>query len=177
MESREVTSVLDSPDNSFTISVAGEPDVEGIIDLLSSVAAEECWIGTELPIDRDARRKGLLATMTRKDALVLVAHVGDPIVAEATLQPQWPGLLYLGMVVELGWRGRGVGTALLDRAIAWARDKKAHKVSLEVFPHNTAAIALYAKHGFVREGLFRAHVRRRSGELWDSIPMGLRIRQ
>jgi len=38
MESREVPSVLDSPDNSFTISVAGEPDVEGIIDLLSSVA-------------------------------------------------------------------------------------------------------------------------------------------
>ncbi len=53
-ESCEVTSVLDSPDNSFTVSVAGEPDVEGIIDLLGSVAAEERWIATELPIDRQA---------------------------------------------------------------------------------------------------------------------------
>jgi ribosomal-protein-alanine N-acetyltransferase len=168
--------VPNSPDNSFTISVADEPDVEGIIDLLSSVAAEERWIGTELPIDRDARRKSLLATMTRSDALVLVARVGVSIVAEATLWPQWPGLLHLGMAVELGWRGRGVGTALLARAIAWARDEKAHKICLEVFPHNTAAIALYEKYGFVREGLFRTHVRRLSGELWDSIPMGLRIR-
>jgi putative acetyltransferase len=42
-----------------------------------------------------------------------------------------------------------------------------------VFPHNLAALALYEKHGFVREGLFRSHVRRRTGEIWDSIPMGL----
>jgi RimJ/RimL family protein N-acetyltransferase len=54
-----------------------------------------------------------------------------------------------------------------------ARNKGLHKLSLDVFAHNTAAIALYHKFGFVEEGRRVAHYRRSSGELWDSIVMGL----
>ena len=57
------------------------------------------------------------------------------------------------MMVDAPWRGRGVGTALLEGVIAWAA---AHpllrKLSLNVFAHNTRAIALYEKFGFVEEG-------------------------
>jgi RimJ/RimL family protein N-acetyltransferase len=42
-----------------------------------------------------------------------------------------------------------------------------------VFTHNTAAIALYRKFGFVEEGRRIRQYRRASGELWDSIIMGL----
>ena len=45
------------------------------------------------------------------------------------------------------------------------------KLSLEVFPHNTAAIALYRKFGFVEKGRRVQHYRRASGELCDSIVM------
>ena len=45
--------------------------------------------------------------------------------------------------------------------------------SLDVFAHNAAAIALYRKFGFVEEGRRVAQYRRSSGELWDSIVMGL----
>jgi RimJ/RimL family protein N-acetyltransferase len=48
-----------------------------------------------------------------------------------------------------------------------------HKLSLEVFPSNEAAIALYRKFGFVEEGRLRSHYRRQSGELWDVLVMGL----
>jgi RimJ/RimL family protein N-acetyltransferase len=48
-----------------------------------------------------------------------------------------------------------------------------HKLSLGVFPHNDAAIALYRKHGFEVEGRRRKHIRRANGELWDLIDMGL----
>ena len=74
-----------------------------------------------------------------------------------------------------GWRsrGRGIGSALLAAAIEKARGEGLHKLSLEVFPHNDAAIALYRKFGFVDEGRRVKHYRRSSGELWDSIVMGL----
>ena len=61
---------------------------------------------------------------------------------------------------------------------AWmdvARRHGLHKLCLEVFAHNTAAIALYRKNGFVEEGRRVQQYRRASGELWDSIVMGLAL--
>ena len=77
------------------------------------------------------------------------------------------------MAVIDGWRGRGVGSQLMEAALGWAKDQDAHKIELEVWPHNTGALRLYEKFGFVAEGRLRRHWRRANGELWDSIPMGL----
>jgi ribosomal protein S18 acetylase RimI-like enzyme len=46
------------------------------------------------------------------------------------------------MAVLSGWRRRGAGSALLRVFIEWAEEAGAHKVSLQVWPHNRAAIAL-----------------------------------
>jgi ribosomal protein S18 acetylase RimI-like enzyme len=77
------------------------------------------------------------------------------------------------MAVAREWRGRGVGSALLAEAIEWAREHGLHKLSLAVFTHNAAAIALYRKFGFVQEGHRVKQYRRESGELWDTLDMGL----
>lgn len=130
---REESEVLDLAQSSFKVSVADELDVESIIDLLTVVAAEGRWIGTELPIDRDARRRRFLTTIMQEDALVLVARMNDSIIGEATLWSQWPGLSHLGMVVETGWRSQGVGTALLAYSIAWAREKKRTRSASKCF--------------------------------------------
>ena len=67
----------------------------------------------------------------------------------------------------------GQGAQALAAAIEWAREHDVHTLSLDVFPHNAAAIALYRKFGFVEEGRRVKHYRRASGELWDAIEMGL----
>ena len=77
------------------------------------------------------------------------------------------------MDVDRDWRGRGVGTALVRAAIDWARGQGLHKLCLEVFPHNAAGIAMYAKCGFVEEGRRVRQMRRANGEIWDTIVMGL----
>jgi len=77
------------------------------------------------------------------------------------------------MAVAPPWRGLGVGSGLLAASIEWARNHGLHKLSLSVFPHNAAAIALYRKFGFVEEGRRVKQYRRASGELWDAIEMGL----
>jgi RimJ/RimL family protein N-acetyltransferase len=79
------------------------------------------------------------------------------------------------MLVDRGWRGRGVGLALVAAAIEWARGHGLHKLCLEVFAHNTPAIGLYRKCGFTEEGRCARRYRRASGELWDSIVMGLQL--
>ena len=72
----------------------------------------------------------------------------------------------------VGWRGLGIGAAMLDAAIEWATGAGAHRMALEVWPHNSAALELYRRAGFVEEGRKHRHYRRRNGELWDAVVMG-----
>ena len=50
-------------------------------------------------------------------------------------------------------RRQGIGDALLDALLAFAKEKKLSFVTLEVRESNDAAVALYTKHGFKRVGL------------------------
>ena len=83
------------------------------------------------------------------------------------------GVASVAMAILDGYRGRGVGTRLVERGTEWAKRAGAHKLALEVWPHNDRALGLYKKLGFVEEGRLRRHYRRRSGELWDAVVMGL----
>jgi RimJ/RimL family protein N-acetyltransferase len=156
-----------------TVRTATLADVDALVDILVAVAGEGRWIGTEAPVDVERRRRRMAADVESDDVIVLVAEAGGEPVGQLGLQLARYGVADLGMAVTAGWRGRGVGTALLAEAIEQARKAGAHKVALQVWPHNQAAIALYERFGFQREGHLRRHYRRRSGELWDAVIMGL----
>jgi ribosomal protein S18 acetylase RimI-like enzyme len=65
----------------------------------------------------------------------------------------------LGMGIERGARGRGLGRALLVAAIAWARNAELAWLDLGVFAHNERARALYRSVGFVEVGITRDRFR------------------
>lgn len=65
----------------------------------------------------------------------------------------------LGMSVDSRHRGTGVGTALMEGLFDWARDFGIQKICLNVFPHNTRAIAFYEKMGFIQEGHRTRHAK------------------
>jgi ribosomal protein S18 acetylase RimI-like enzyme len=151
---------------------ATEVDVDAMLDVYESVAAEGRWIGGEIPIDRKRRREGRLALLKSGEYLGLVAEIDGRIVGELIIEIVH-GRGDLGMDILGGFRGHGIGSALLARAIEWAGSKGLAKLSLEVWPHNAPAIALYEKFGFAQEGYHPKQWRRRSGESWDTISMGL----
>jgi ribosomal protein S18 acetylase RimI-like enzyme len=158
-----------------TVRRAGVADADAVVAMLAEVAGEGRWIATEAPVDLEQRRRRLLEDVEREDAIVLVAEAGGRPVGELGLHLARYGVADLGMAVAAGWRGRGIGSALLAEAIDQARAAGAHKIALQVWPHNAAAIALYERFGFQREGYLTRHYRRRSGELWDAVIMGLRL--
>lgn len=59
----------------------------------------------------------------------------------------------LGIAVDAGWRGRGVGTALLTAAEAWAREHGATRMTLGLDAFNTGALRLYERMGYQVWGL------------------------
>lgn len=155
------------PSAPFEIRPAGDDDRYPLAVLHAAVAEERDGIATEPPVDVDAwaARWHLEGTF--------VAAADDELVGSLHVDAGRFGVGELGMAVAREWRGRGVGSALLEAAIVWAREQGLHKLSLSVFPHNAAALGLYRKFGFVEEGLRVKHYRRASGELWDALELGL----
>jgi ribosomal protein S18 acetylase RimI-like enzyme len=151
----------------FQIRPAREDDRLPLAVVFAAVAEERDGIATEPPVDIEARA----ASWTLDGTLVAVAD--GAVVGSAHVDASRHGFGEIGMAVAREWRGRGVGFALLESAIEWARERGLHKLSLSVFAHNKAAIGLYRKVGFVEEGRRVKQYRRSSGELWDAIDMGL----
>jgi putative acetyltransferase len=158
-----------------TVREATLADVDRLLELVVSVAGEGRWISVEAPVDVVQRRRRMVEELEGEQTVMLVAEAGGELVGQLDLRTARYGVADLGMLVAAGWRRRGVGSALMAEAIARARKAGAHKIALQVWPHNAAALALYERFGFRREGYLTGHYRRRSGELWDAVVMGLRL--
>jgi RimJ/RimL family protein N-acetyltransferase len=164
----------------YLIRPAKPSDASALIELGRAVGAEpEGWL-----ITRAGRRsvgderRYLKALRRHPDAAVFVVEAPEGIVGRLSLardpHPASRHVADLGLMVASSHRGRGIGTALLEQARAWAREAGVRKLELHVFPHNEPAIALYERFGFVREGFRRGHYRREDGYV-DAILMAYRV--
>lgn len=110
-----------------------------------------------------------------QDARMLVAVADGIVVGHLGIHPAYrPRRAYaavLGMAVHDAWAGRGIGSSLLQHALALADDwLNLLRLELIVFVDNEAAIRLYRKHGFVIEGTHRAFALRK-GTFVDTYTM------
>jgi ribosomal protein S18 acetylase RimI-like enzyme len=148
-------------------------DFEGWFVLREAVAEEGRYIGTEAPLDRDVNRGIFERAIADENKACLLAVTADDDIVGALGLEIGGGIVHLGMWVSSDHRGRRVGRLLLQGCIDWARARGAHKVALEAWPHNDAAIRLYLGMGFALEGRLRRQWRRRDGSVWDAVAMGL----
>ncbi len=95
----------------------------------------------------------------------LVAELGGRPVGYVRLVLAYPMpgaahvLAIQGIAVAPDARGHGVGGALLAATEEHARRRGVRKITLNVFATNAAARRLYARHGYVQEGLRRREFR------------------
>jgi phosphinothricin acetyltransferase len=90
---------------------------------------------------------------------VVVAVTGGQVVGWGSLnsfnpRPAYDNVVDLSVYAERGWRGRGVGRALLQQLLALAKAIGYHKMVLATFPYNEAGVALYKKMGFTPVGVY-----------------------
>jgi RimJ/RimL family protein N-acetyltransferase len=159
---------------------AAEPgDASGLVALANAVSAErEGWmIWNEWRGVGDERRY-LRAVRRHPDAAVYVAEVDGRLAGRLSLardqNPASRHVADLGLMVDERFRRRGVGRALLEQAVEWARAHQVAKLELHVFPWNEPAIALYESFGFEREGFRRRHYLRPDGYA-DAILMAFHV--
>jgi len=155
---------------------AAPSDADALSRLARDVAAEPGgWLLT-LGTWRSSsdERRAIRLLRRHPDAAILIAETNERIVGRLSLtrdhHPSSQHVADIGLMVASGYRRRGVGRALLEAAVEWARASGVSKLELHVFPHNEAAIKLYESFGFEREGYRKRHYRR-GQEFVDAILM------
>jgi RimJ/RimL family protein N-acetyltransferase len=144
-------------------------DCDAIGAGMKVVVDEGRWLATEAATAEELANR-FRQVILEDDPLFVLEEDGGIVGALGMHSTKASGVSSLGMWVAPAHRGRGGGRMLMEAALA-ERPEDIHKIELEVWPDNEAAIALYRKLGFEEEGLRRDHYRRRDGTLRSSLIM------
>lgn len=123
-----------------------------LVELLDAYAREPG--GQNAPLSESARRNLASGLAAHPACFALLAFDGDRAVGAAVCF--WGFSTFAGrpllnlhdFAVRPGFRGRGVGQALLDELERRARERGCCKITLEVHDTNDRAKALYRRRGF-----------------------------
>lgn len=99
-----------------TIRPSEAADFDAWFDLFEQVAAEGRWIGGEAPVDRDARRDNFLGHLETDEAIRFLAESDGLLLGDISAR-LGGGRADLGMMVRDGYRGQGLGSALMDACL------------------------------------------------------------
>jgi L-amino acid N-acyltransferase len=120
-------------------------------------------IGTIATTDTEARTPALQAAWLAAhtdDYPALVAVEGDEVLAFGGLSPYRPKPSYRWTVedsvyVKDGYRGKGLGTDVLEELVARARARRHRSVVARITSENEPSLRLHHRHGFQRAGYER----------------------
>ncbi len=132
----------------FRIRPAEPADAAALVQLAQAVGSEpEGWLITTSNWRSAGDERRYLKSIRRyPHAAVFVAEAPEGIVGRLSVgRDPHPASLHvadLGLMVAQSHRRRGIGQALLEAAVAWARAREVRKLELHVFPHNEGAIEL-----------------------------------
>jgi len=156
------------------IRLATEADAEQLLRNINEVGAEEVWILTDSIAWDPIREREWIRGFDGRTSVLFVAEMEGRVVGQVDARissfAKARHVANLGIVIVKSHRGVGVGRALMDRALAWMKERDVEKATLEVFSTNGPAMALYRKMGFEVEAARRRQFRIR-GEYVDDVLM------
>lgn len=106
--------------------------------------------GSSDETERERDEQGWRDRIAVPGALMIATLDGEPAGIVGGYLPRESVAELISLWVAPVSRGRGVGDALVDATLSWARGESAATIELWVMRDNAAAEALYARHGFRR---------------------------
>jgi len=95
-----------------------------------------------------------LSYVEDNEKAVFFYYSDNNCVGQIMLSSHWNGYaLVEDIAVRQDWRHMGVGTALLKKAVEWAKERHFIGLTLETQDVNVSACRFYAKNGFVIGGI------------------------
>lgn len=159
-------------------------DAENIIEYVEARSAESdnltFGVG-EFNMTIENERKFLQSIIDDDNSMMLLALKGHEIIGQIHYSGQKRKRVRhvgeFGMTVAKAYWGQGIGRALLESMIEWAKASPyCEKINLRVRDDNINAIALYRSMGFKVEGLLKRDMKI-NGEFVDAMMMGLEVKR
>jgi RimJ/RimL family protein N-acetyltransferase len=148
----------------FTIRRASELDAEGILSVMSIVAAERIYTAVDQPWSVDREHTYLRSLSQREATHVAVLDSGE-VIGFQNLDLWAAPIQSMRHVGQIGtfllpaWRRQGVGHVLFGATQAFARAADYGKFVIQVRASNSSAQAFYKSLGFRECGRFSRQVR------------------
>lgn len=144
-----------------TIRPARHQDFDGLVETIRDVSDEETYVVAESIAEQLLYENTVNRHNTVESRVFFVATVGDEVIGWTHLDiPQLDSLRgtaqqTVGVASE--YRGRGIGSELLDRGLSWAEANGYRKVYNSLPMTNDRAIEFLTDHGWDTEAIRREH--------------------
>ncbi|MEM2936323.1 MAG: GNAT family N-acetyltransferase [Candidatus Bathyarchaeia archaeon] len=153
------------------ISKYQEADFEKLAEMHASLSKEALrW--TRPPYNEETIRK-----LSKDKNLILVAKYGNRIIGHCMLdvykRSTGKGISSLIINVHQDFQNKGLGTAMIETMIDWAKSKGMYRIELSVVTKHKMALHVYEKVGFRIEGVQREAYYGEDGKYHDKVMMGL----
>lgn len=153
--------LMDTVDEKMTIRKANENDASQILAVMKD--AEQSGYMLYAPDERNlapASLCKLIQSINQSPTSgFFIAEHDDEILGYLLLKAETLSRTSHRAQIAVGVhsksRGKGIGTALFDYVIQWAKESQLHRLELTVIEHNEQAVHLYKKMGFEVEGVKR----------------------
>jgi RimJ/RimL family protein N-acetyltransferase len=180
--SRSDSCVVDSTDSDIILPInkrrgvvsMGKPrirkanvkDAARVLAAFREIARDSQWILTEpSEIAKTVKEEAEFIRQFRKskNSLFVVAEMDGEIVGLSSIDggkhKRNKHVGTIGIAVRKDWRGIGIGNAMMQYLIKWAKKAGVKKLRSSVFAKNQGAIDLFIKFGFKKEGLLKREMK------------------
>jgi ribosomal protein S18 acetylase RimI-like enzyme len=133
----------------ISVRPASESDVPALLNLYGELHPADTPPSAQTALDvwRAIQAQAGRTVLVAQSAATVVGTVDCAVLPNLTRSAR-PFALIENVVVTTGWRRSGVGSALLQAAVALARQAGCYKVQLLSRAERHAAHAFYESHGF-----------------------------
>ena len=148
----------------IAIRRATAADAEAIIAILQGIASERIYTAISRPWSADEQRQHLVS-LSEREAIHVAEPRGKAVTGYQTLELWAPTLDSMAHVGQIGtfltpeWRRRGIGEALFQATLNFARKRDYLKFVIQVRSSNSSARAFYQRLGFRECGRLTRQVR------------------
>lgn len=166
------------------IRSAAESDAAKLLKCLEACMADSeeiTWEPNEFKRTEQEQKESIKVFLENPGEILVVAECRGDLIANLIFRAGKKRRLAhtgeFGVLVLRQWRGKGIGSILLEILIHWAEvNPSIEKINLKVLSSNHRAIRLYRKYGFSEEGQMVREIKYADGTYTDLLLMAKFVR-
>ncbi|MBI5076040.1 MAG: GNAT family N-acetyltransferase [Nitrospirae bacterium] len=150
----EVQSIKLKNGSAVTLRPAKGEDAKGIVETIRSSSEERSSLILEMHGKHIGSERKFIERLDRDNNLLLIAVSDDKVVGclAAFKASEWEDRLAraveIGLHLRDGYRGGGLGSAMLSYAVEWAKSKGFKKMMMSIYTNNKRSASLFTRQGF-----------------------------